>query len=524
MLIKSLRKANNNNTKKNWLSFCLKRNLAQLLIPEMPIAGVSVEERALKFLLFDKNPQNIKNFVYFPLKPGIIEEGILKKPQELKLLVQSLRKKIKSKAKKIFIILTLPSSNFYINLFRLPALEEKMLEEAIIFNLQTNAPLPLEEAYYDWEISAENDKGEVEIFSALGIKNNINSYLEIFESSDFKAVAVEPYCLSLGRSLTFLSKEFREKNFLVIDFKLEGMEFMLFEKGQLIYFDFDSWLEIFPSGIPKNIEISHLQDHLKREIPPLLNYFPLKRNQKIDYFSFFYFDSRFFSPLLSFLKNNYQIKEFYFNPSLYFPKPINETFLGLIGSALRGLVPRAKDVFVSLSPLQTEESYILNRTTRIVSLWSKMFISILGFFFVIFLLIDKLYLLKVEKNFKNPLFSFQESLILKKEREMIQKVEEFNKLVDDINTILGYQLRIDEILTLLIEKAKDFNVNIKKIIISGYPSKNFTFQGVMNNKEKVFDFVNILKDTGKFENISLPFSNITEISEGVSFYLNGNFK
>ena len=515
------KKKNIKNNNKNKI-FSLKKSWAQLLIPEIPIAGVSIEERALKFLFFDKTPNKIKNFLFFPLKPGVIEEGILKKPEELKILVQSLRKKIKSK--KIFIILTLPSSNFYINLFTLPSLEEKMLEDAILFNLQTNAPLPLEEAYYDWEILKENSQGEVEIFSALGIKNNIDQYLEIFEFSGFKVVAVEPYCLSLGRTLNFFSKEFKEKNFLVIDFRLEGIEFMLFEAGQLIYFDFDSWPEIFPSGIPKNIEITHIEDHLKKETPPLLNYFPLKRNKKIDYFSFFCFDNRFFSPILSFLKDNYQIKEFRFNFSQYFPKIINESFSGVIGSALRGLIPRARDVFISLSPIGTEEDYFLNKTTRIISLWSKIFISILGFFSVFFALVDKSYLSAIEKGFKNSLSTYQESLILKKEREVIEKTEDFNKLVNDINTVLGYQLKINEILDLLMEKAKNFNVKIRKIIISGYPSKNFTFQGIIDNKEKAFDFVNILKDTGRFENINLPFSNITETNEGVSFYLNGNFK
>ena len=51
----------------------------------------------------------------------------------------------------------------------------------------------------------------------------------------------------------------------------------------------------------------------------------------------------------------------------------------------------------------------------------------------------------------------------------------------------------------------------------------------MNNndnhqKEEAFDFVNSLTETGKFENLNFPLTNITETQEGIAFYLNGNLK
>ncbi len=498
----------------------------QFLIPDFPIYGVSVDEKSIKAILFDKKTLKIKKVISYPLKPKIIEEGILKKPEELKILVRALKKKFWLKEKRVFIILSLPSSNFYIQIFSLPEMEEKMLEEAVIFNVQTNSPLPLEEAYFDWEKSQENEKGEVEIFAALGIKKNIDAYLEIFQEEGFEVVAIEPYALSFGRTLAQLNlnEDFKKKNFLVVDFKIEGIEFMLFEKGQLIYFDYDSWNEVFPLGVPQNIELSHIKDHLKKEIPALLNYFPLKRNQKIDYFSLFSFNKVFSEPLKNFIKQEYQLPEFVFNLSLYYPKSINESFLGVIGTGLRGLIPRANDTIVSLAPIGTEEKYLFEYTKRVSSLWSKIFLVYLLFIFFSLILVDRVYFYQIEKNLESSLSLLKNSPTLVKEKDLTKKAEEFNKLVGDINNILSYRLKIDKILSIILEKAGDFKINIRKIMISGYPSKNFTFQGRIDSKEKAFDFLNALRDSGEFENVSLPFSNISETQEGVVFYLTGNFK
>ncbi|MGB9680951.1 MAG: type IV pilus biogenesis protein PilM [Minisyncoccia bacterium] len=500
------------------------RKWVKFLMPDFPIYGVSIDEKSVKVILFDKNSFKIKKIFSYPLKPKVIEEGILKKPDELKFLIHSLRKKFWLKEKQVFLILSLPSSNFYLQIFSLPEMEEKMLEEAIIFNVQTNSPLPLEEAYFDWEKLKEKENGEIEIFTALGIKKNIDAYLDIFQREGFEVIALEPYVLSVARALNQLNEEFNKKNFLVIDFKLEGIEFMLFEKGHLIYFDYDSWNEVFPLGIPQNIELSHIKDHFKKEIPALLNYFPLKRNQKIDCFSLLCFNKAFGEPLRNFVIQEYQLPEFKFNISSYYPKPIDESFLGVIGAGLRGLIPRSYDTIVSLMPIGTEEKYLFEYTKRISSLWSKIFLVFLLFFSFSLFLVDKVYIYQVRKNLEKSLNLLKNSPVLAKEKDLSKKAEDFNRLVGDINNVLSYRLKIEEILKILLEKSDNFKITIRKIMISGYPSKNFTFQGKIDSKEKAFDFLSALKDSGQFENVSLPFSNISETQEGVVFYLTGNFK
>jgi len=121
------------------------------------------------------------------------------------------------------------------------------------------APLPMEESYFDWEdwgLSGED--GNKEIFVALGIQKQIDPYLEILKEVGFNIVAIEPLALSLARfNYKFIEKE---KPTLVIDLRREGIEFIITEGKKLIFFDFDSWHEIFGKDIPSKITTDLLKN------------------------------------------------------------------------------------------------------------------------------------------------------------------------------------------------------------------------------------------------------------------------
>jgi len=514
----------NNKNSKNSINFFTKKNWTRLLMPELPIAGITLEEKAVKVLLFNRSPKEIKKVFSFPLKPGIIEEGVLKKPSELEVLLKGIRKKIWPKEKKVWIILALPSSNFYLNIFSLPEMNPKTFEEAVIFNTQMNIPLPMEAVYFDWQqIGLSNKEGEIEVLSMIGMKKNIDDYLSVFHSLQFEIVAIEPYALSFGRGLQHLSLDFSNSNFLVVDLRLEGIEFMIFDNSHLIYFDVDSWPEIFLQNIPQKISLEDIKKHLQKELPAVLNYFALKRNKKITNFFVNSFNPQFNSLLSQEIKNNYQLKESFVEVKKIYPA-LNNSWIAAIGAALRGLMSRSEDTIVSLAPLGTEDNYFLNYWAQIISLWSKVFITVMSVLAVSLGLADFIFFRQLEQRFSSSLSSPIDVQLQQKERELNQIINDFNSTVQDLTTVKGYQLNINEILNLVLEKCREYSVNFRRIVISGPPSKNFTFQGIINSKEEAFDFVNSLKETGKFENLNFPLTNITETQEGIAFYLNGNLK
>jgi len=127
------------------------KNWQKLLVPEFTISAICIEDRMVRVFCFDKRVDKITKTGKYALPKGVIEEGVLKKPEQLKSFFNSLKNKLWGKEKNAWIVLSLPSVNFFVNILNLPELDAQRFQEAIVFNTQMIAPLPMEEAYFDWE-------------------------------------------------------------------------------------------------------------------------------------------------------------------------------------------------------------------------------------------------------------------------------------------------------------------------------------------------------------------------------------
>lgn len=489
----------------------------KLLVPEFTISAISIEERMVRVFCFDKKIDKITKSGKYALPVGIIEEGILKKPEQLKSFFNSLKNKLWPKEKNVWIVLSLPSANFFVNILNIPELDEERFEEAIVFNTQMIAPLPLEESYFDWEDWELSGKdGDKEIFVALGIKKQIDPYLEILKDVGFNVVAVEPLALSLARfNYEFIEKE---KPTLIIDLRTEGIEFIITEGKKLIFFDFDSWHEIFGKDIPAKITTDLLKKHIGVEIPMLLNFYSLKRNQIIQQFVFLGFNAQLVNVLIRWIKVQYQLASLEIKLPTYLSKASRDWF-GVIGAALRGLISRNEDIIVSLAPVGTEREYQQNHLLSIISLWSKVIITV-GLVAVFSLgLIDNTFFRNIEGQYHQDVMKSLDTKTIEKESNLIQVSKEFNDLITKYIQIQAYEADWKEKLDIIFKESDSSLVNIKRILVSAAPANNITIQGEAGKKSLIVDFKDALDKSNLFSEISLPLSALVETSEGVTFNL-----
>ncbi|MGC8851768.1 MAG: hypothetical protein ACP5PR_01555 [Minisyncoccia bacterium] len=490
----------------------------KLLVPEFTIAAISIEERMVKVFCFDKTINKIIKVGKYALPLGIIEEGVLKKPQELKAFLNSLKQKLWPKEKNIWIILSLPSANFYTNILSLPDLEEGRFKDAVLFNTQMVAPLSLEEMYFDWEDwGIVNENNEREAFIALGVKKQIDAYLNIFNALNFNIIAVEPWALGLVRFLSTFGE--KNKSVLSIALRPEGIEFILSENNKLIFFDFDSWPEIFGNNIPKQIALEMIQKHIESEVPMLLNFYYLKRKKPIEKFIFISDNNRITSFMSQWLKNTYKLEPLYLTLPNYM-RWVSVDWASVIGTALRALIPRYQDTIVSLAPVGTEESYAQNHTYRVISLWSKVIIVVFLVVCSTFIGMDKFIFSSFEnriaENVKKPIDKVlaDKELILKKE------ADEFNTLLKMFTTYNSIKKNWSEIINLIYNKANSYHINITRLFISNSPANNITIQGLGNNSQNIINFKNDLANSNKIVDINLPLDSLVTGPDGVSFNLN----
>ncbi|MDD3488138.1 MAG: hypothetical protein PHH35_02185 [Candidatus Pacebacteria bacterium] len=493
------------------------KNWHQLLVPEFTINAICIEDEMVRVFCFDKAIEKIIKWGKYALPKGIIEEGILKKPEYLKSFFNSLNKKLWPKEKNVWAILSLPSANFFINILHLPELDEQRFQEAIVFNSQMIAPISLEESYFDWEDwGLYNKTEEKEVFIALGIKKQIDPYLEILKETGFNIVAVEPLAVSLAR----FNNEFIEKEepVLIIDLRPEGIEFIIVEGQKTIYFDFDSWEEIFGKEIPKQITFDILKKHISCEIPVLLNFYSLKRKKILQKFVFFSCYPQLADALRKWVYVQYQLMpmEIKLPPVL---KNVSCDWFGVIGTALRGIIPRSQDIIVSLSPVGTEQSYEQYHLLRMISLWGKSIIAVLFIFVCSMGLINIFFFQKIENQYLQAVAKPLDQKIIEREASLKSAAEEFNSLVAQISEIQKYEKNWKEILEIIFTKATNSSVQIKRIFISTEPANNITIQGNSSKKESIVTFKDSLGLTGLFADISLPLSGLVETTEGVTFNL-----
>jgi len=493
------------------------KNWQKLLVPEFTISAICIEDRMVRVFCFDKRVDKITKTGKYALPKGVIEEGVLKKPEQLKSFFNSLKNKLWGKEKNAWIVLSLPSVNFFVNILNLPELDAQRFQEAIVFNTQMIAPLPMEEAYFDWEDWGLSDKDDQrEVFVTLGIKKQIDPYLEILKEVGFNVVAVEPLALSLTRfNYEFIEKE---KPTLIIDLRQEGVEFIITEGKKLIFFDFDSWHEIFGENIPDKITTDLLKKHLGVEIPMLLNFYSLKRKRMIQQFIFLSFDNRLANVLIRWIQVQYQLTPIQVKLPSYLAKASRDWF-GVIGSALRGLIPRNEDILVSLAPVGTERNYEQDHFLSIISLWGKIMITVSLVMVFLVGLLDNTFFQNIEEQYHQVVMKSLDQKTIDKESSLVQGSKEFNDLITKFTQIQQYEIDWKEKLGIIFEEANSSSINVKRILVSAAPANNITIQGEASKKDLVVDFKDALDESGIFSDISLPLSALVETAEIVTFNL-----
>ena len=137
----------------------LTTSLLRLLSPEPQIGGLEITDSVVRFR--DIKKEKVVN-VSLRLPPGIIELGKIKENQRPNLVaaLKDIHSQLTADGKKIVnVVLTLPSSNVYIQSFNISRVAEDNLTEAAELNLRMLSPIPIETSYYGWQKIGEGETG-----------------------------------------------------------------------------------------------------------------------------------------------------------------------------------------------------------------------------------------------------------------------------------------------------------------------------------------------------------------------------
>jgi len=500
------------------------KNLSKYLVSKEYIAGLSLRDTALHFLLFSPDDKNkVLTSFEAELPQGAIVEGELKQPETLKPILEGLRHSVElKKIKHLYVILSLESGTVYHKVFDLPQVDPKELGAAIDLNMKMLSPIKFEEAYSDWELMADilkQNSFKYRINSVFTKKTTADPYLKILTEAGFMPLAVEFNALSFWRLFNesnLLGDE--SKNYLIIFLSADGLDFLVAKKSGLEFNYFQTWqeaLETLTISAPETSQgILNKENFFKiftEELRKVLNFYLNRFQEGVS--NVFLFTPAYQEELEKTIEEQFHLPIIKERPQFAYPA----SFFAAAGAALRGLIPRVDDVSVSLMAVGTEEEYRRRRASNFINLWSKavfvtlILLAVASFGTYLFLNITAK---SLRESSDNLTLKIDENKL----RDLQKNAEEFNKLVSQ--AIIAKNSTKDWSGFFTLWQTLGPEIKIEKLIIGSLETP-IAFSGWINTKDKMIEFKKKLTEaTDYFSNVDIPLSSIIQDKNGVEFNLN----
>lgn len=493
------------------------KKILVILKPHVPIGGLEISDSDLRFVFIDENKLFLTSL---KLPVGIVKEGKIQDADNFKLALAKLHSQITPKTKKkIYVVVNIGDINTYAQIFNLPMVATNNLEEAVKLNLQMISPAEFSSVYADWQKLGENntDGGQLEILGAFVSKQISDEFTRCLKEKNFIVAAVEFSGLAISRLLP-ISKDVRE-SFLLLRLGASGLSFNLIRNQQLYFNHFVSW----SVEEQRQISLASLKAIIIQETQKVLNFannhWPeVKINklllatpaldEKISQIITENFpltvEKLVLAPKLSSADNHWLVE----NNQL---PQISAEWFGALGSALRGLIPRSKDIIISLISPGTEEEFRQYQIISFIKIWRNIILTVFSFVLIIFIATEGFFI-ENSDSLKNQLSNLTNLPELEEITKLQQEAKEFNAKIEmalkaksEVSHWSGF-----------FEKIKTLAGNdivIERILIQSEDMPIF-LNGQADNESAVIDFKNKMAGDAQYQNVNLPLSGITQTAGG----------
>lgn len=123
----------------------------------MPAVGLDISDRSIKLVDISKSSNRLflNRFTEVDIPPGVIEAGVIKKPDSLVIILSKLKKDYSLSS----VVAALPEELAYIVRLSLPEMSHGEMKQAIELQLDQYVPLPINTVVFDYEVIGEPRAG-----------------------------------------------------------------------------------------------------------------------------------------------------------------------------------------------------------------------------------------------------------------------------------------------------------------------------------------------------------------------------
>lgn len=494
------------------------KNLLNFLNPQPRINALEITDADLKFCRFKGG----EPFFYsVKLEAGVVIDGKVAVREKFINALKELKGKIPSgKKKRNYAIVNISDGNIYTQLFNLPSAAGANMEEAARLNLQMLSPIDFDSAYSDWQIldNGKDINEEIKVLGAFIQKETVDNFDYCLKAAGFLPVAVEFGGLALSR----LAKEgganiSPDSHFILFFIDVNGLGFSLAKNGNLYFNHFVSWQSIYKDQ--RQVSFDSFKDVIIEEIKRVMGFYTTHWGGQVNELYLITYGLK--DEIIELISKNFSFKIQPFVLSKY--PSVSQSNFAVLGSALRGSMPRSSDTIISLSKIGTEKEFYNQRIIRFAKIWSAIVCAFMIFLSISFGAAD-IFLMRIAASLREQ----RASLISDKQAENIE-VQQLQEKIINLNKRISLAAQSYNERTpwsAFFEKIKlltPANINIKRIFIQSLDGPILLYAS-SNNEQAAIDFKNKLAGDSDFENVDLPINRITSSGGVVDFTISFRIK
>ncbi len=496
------------------------KKLLNILNPQPKIGALEISDVDLKFSRIDGD----KIISYsVKLATGIVKEGKIENREEFLSSLSFLHSQITGKTKKkINVIVNIPDNVVYFQVFNLPALENN-LEEAISLNLKMISPIDFNSAYSDWQVVGEeiiDGRGQSEILGAFSEAKLIDELDSCLKSANFVPAAIEFSGLALVRlAVDFGTNVDKNKPFLLLNVGSHGLSFNLARNGNLYFNHFVSWQTA--SSEAREIPMDLFKKLIIDEIKKVSSFYNTRWKEQIS--EMVLVSHGLNDVIVKIISENFSFARIQPLALKKIGESVQPAWFSVLGSALRGLIPRSKDNIISLAKVGTEEEFFQHRIVNFIKIWRNIILTTLTVVLIIFAGID-FFLIKTTASLNNQILSFGGYKQSEKEEfeKLKKEIEDFNQKIDFAVNVHDERSKWSEFFDKIYGLAGN-SVSIKRIYV-----QSIDMPALINaftlSEDAAIDFKNRMINDGSFQDVDLPITKISRTDRGVEFTISFKIK
>lgn len=479
----------------------IKERLLALLHVRSVAAGLEVSDEVLRLALFDGKSWKM---YAVRLEPGILAKGEIKDRKAFIAAAAALRNEmgLRHTKKPVNVVVCLSSVDVYTQVFHLPMVEGRGLDEAVALNLQMASPIPTVEAYSGWQVVGHNDNtAQIEILAAFVNRKTVDEMADALFEGGFIAMGVE----SRGLALTRLVREKGAgvdvpKSYLFVNIDNFGLDFLIIRNGAL-YFEYENpWRDLMDDK--GEITAEKFETLLAGSLRQVLNFYSQNWPEPLG--AIILSTVVFQSEAEKVITANAAFPAI--RLTLVMGQPISSEWLVVLGSSLRVSAARGRDPEINLLGEDSRDRFHEERLLHFMAFWRTAVPVALGLLVATFFAAD-LFVKNVIAESNTDAGTTVDAAQLAEITTLEASVDSFNHSVDLLSSVESSISPKNDALQKLAAAADATGITITHISFQSF-SVPISLTGYATAQDHILAFQNNLDNDPAFKNVTLPLTGV----------------